>query len=129
MFTKLKPIILLLISGAASAQTAPVEFKDPDSIRSWFSGAYPSYEIERKKIAVGSEFGEIISIYGMRGSGVVRVDGWFYACADKGWCELLLTVPLGEAKEIKSKPLVDYSKDGVVIKIGKREIARISTKK
>ena len=125
MFAKLMLFACMLIGSSVLAETQPAEFRDADALDFWFSKNYLSHEIDRKENIVNGDRGELISVYGMRGSGLIWVDGWFYDCANRGWCELIVTVPLGEAGSMKSKPSIAYSKNKVIIKIGEKEIVRL----
>ena len=113
MFTKLSIAILLAFSAYVHAETsAPIFFEDVGSIDSWFSIKYP----------------EILIYYGVKGSGINRVDGWFFSCAKAGrTCSLIFMANFGESRYFKPAKIA-MNKNNLIIRTSDVEIAFKITK-
>ena len=86
MFAKLLVLIGACFLLSAQAQTEPVHFRDLEAARQWFSKSYPSHKFEKRVVKTSSsrEF-EVFAFYAPRGSGVITMDGWYYACTKASW--------------------------------------------
>ncbi|CAN7522677.1 hypothetical protein [Acidovorax sp. LjRoot117] len=118
-----------LSASAAMVQTEPAEFSSLEAAKIWFAQAYPRYEVESNPVRKG-EVGQIVTFYGMQGSGIIRAVGWYYACGSLGGdCQLLTVVHLGEIKSMKSKPTAVWSGTHLVVRVDGREVGRVKVPK
>jgi hypothetical protein len=112
MFTKLKAVALLIclfviliftfMMGRYSKDDAVGSdemnsFASPQAAKSWFSNRYRTHEFHEKNMGSYT----IYSFYGGKGSGVRRVDAYFYGCGSDG-CALIamkMGTPAGQFNE------------------------------
>ena len=124
MFTKLSIAILLAFSAYVHAETsAPIFFEDVGSIDSWFSIKYQKYENVKDE-----QYPETLIYYGVKGSGINRVDGWFFSCAKAGrTCSLIFMANFGESRYFKPAKIA-MNKNNLIIRTSDVEIAFKITK-
>jgi len=94
---------------------APGEFKDVNDAKKWFANAYPTYEYRLERVKNDTSI-QVHAFYGPRGSGVVRVDGWYFDCIDGAGCSLIAMMNLGDAKKMKSPPVIERKNTNLIIK-------------
>ena len=116
MFAKLLVLIGACFLLSAQAQTEPVHFRDLEAARQWFSKSYPSHKFEKRVVKTSSsrEF-EVFAFYAPRGSGVITMDGWYYACTKASSCDLVAMMDLGEARRQKALPKIFFESPNLVI--------------
>ena len=118
MLARLVSIFLCLccLTAEAQAQVEPEEFKNIDVAKAWFSKNYLVHDFEVRQVKVSkNEKSKIFAFYTTHGSGVIRVNGWFYGCSEKGPCQLRGMLDLGRAKFQKGPPKISYQLPYLVI--------------
>jgi hypothetical protein len=118
MPSKLAALGLALISVCAGAQQNPTtRFNNLDAVTAWFSKEYPAHEMKMHAVKIpGEGVFEVYAFYGTRGSGIIRVDGWFYSCTKRSTCDLLAMANLGEARYLKEGAIVTFESPFLIIK-------------
>jgi hypothetical protein len=129
MFTKLKIWIFLVLLSAIfiagyflqNRNHQPINtdkgesstllwFASAADTKSWFSKKYSKYEVFENQI----DSLKLYSFYGLKGSGIQRVDAYFYACDSSG-CSLLGMKSNTEAKNLSDKATVVISNSKLLI--------------
>lgn len=126
MFAKLVTLCIAFLSLNAFAESEPIRFSNLQVARTWFSKNYSGHEMKKHVVKIANHGDmEIYAFYAPRGSGFVRVDGWFYECAKKSTCGLVAMANLGLSRNLKDYPIVAFedpylvitSSDGNLIKL------------
>ncbi|WP_124458597.1 hypothetical protein [Variovorax sp. KBW07] len=125
MFAKLAIAALAVASFNVCAESVPLSFDGTLAAKAWFSKIYPSHEIKRYAVKGPGGSSEIYAFYGPRGSGIGRLDVWFYSCLKATSCELLAMTSLGRGEDITKDPTVEWEEPYLVIKSDKRILAKI----
>ncbi|WP_072019461.1 hypothetical protein [Escherichia coli] len=74
------------------------------------------------------QYPEILIYYGVKGSGINRVDGWFFSCAKAGrTCSLIFMANFGESRYFKPAKIA-MNKNNLIIRTSDVEIAFKITK-
>ena len=117
MHSKLVALCLVLVSLSAGAQDTPMRFQNVEAVTAWIAKAYSVHELKTHtvKIPDAGDF-TVYAFYGPRGSGTVRVDGWFYSCAKGSTCDLLAMANLGNSRYLKEGAKVTFEEPYLVIK-------------
>ncbi|MCX9158591.1 hypothetical protein OPU71_20960 [Niveibacterium sp. 24ML] len=73
-------------SGVALAHEPEIHlrFSDVESLTKWMASRYPAHDIQRQQLGPV----QVYSAYGGYGSGIARVDSYFYVCEATA-CQLL----------------------------------------
>jgi hypothetical protein len=120
--------IALLLSFSATAEDEPIRFTNLQVASAWFAKHYPGHEMKKHVVGVGGGDMEIYAFYGPRGSGFVRVDGWFYECVKKSTCGLVAMANLGLSRNLKSYPAVTFEDPYLVIKSSDSNLIKLKLK-
>jgi hypothetical protein len=130
MLAKLVTLCIALLSLSTFAETEPVSFSDLQAARTWFTKNYSDHEMKKHvvKIANHGEM-ELYAFYAPRGSGFVRVDGWFYECVQKSTCGLVAMANLGLSRNLKDYPTVVFDDPYLVIKSSDGNLIKLNLKR
>lgn len=124
-FFRLATAVLVASAFNVHAEGVPLGFESTRSAQAWFSKTYPSHEMMKYAIKAPQGGNEIYAFYGPRGSGIGRLDVWFYSCIKASACNLFAMTTLGRAEDITQDPSVQWQKPYLIIKSGKRVLAKI----
>ncbi|MNY33975.1 hypothetical protein D3C86_1682780 [compost metagenome] len=72
---------------------------------------------------------DVYAFYGTRGSGTIRVDGWFYSCVKRSTCDLIAMVNLGEARYLKELAKVTFESPFLTIKSADSTLIKMKLKR
>ncbi|RIX84108.1 hypothetical protein D3H34_05185 [Acidovorax cavernicola] len=110
-------ISLALMSFCAPAQDAPMRLQNVEAVTAWIAKAYPVHEMKTHtvKIPDAGDF-TVYAFYGPRGSGTIRVDGWFYSCTKGSTCDLLAMANLGNSRYLKESAKITFEEPCLVIR-------------
>jgi hypothetical protein len=86
----------------------PLRFSNIGGAKSWFSKKYTTHEFSERKF----ESITVHSFYGLKGSGIQRVDAYFYGCDAQG-CALLGMKSNTEARRLEGNASVEI-KNGIL---------------
>jgi hypothetical protein len=125
MFAKLATLFIAFLAFNATAEDGPLWFDNSRAATAWFAKLYPSHEMRRHPLKVPGIDAEIYAFYGPRGSGIGRLDGWFYSCVKGASCSLIAMTDLGRSRDIKEDPTVIYEAPYLVIKSGDNTLLKI----
>lgn len=122
---RLAALLLLAVATSASAYDAPMEFQNVDAAKAWFAKSYPHYAMREEPVAQGDKkVGVIHGFYGPRGSGIIRVEAWYYHC-QPGYCGLLAMVKYGPLKSKAEEPKLSLESGTLVIRYGKGGVLKL----
>ncbi len=94
-----------------------MRFQNVEAVTAWIAKAYPVYEMKTHTVKIpGAGDFTVYAFYGPRGSGIIRVDGWFYSCAKGSTCDLLAMANLGNSRYLKEGAKVFFEEPYLVIK-------------
>lgn len=126
MLTKLIALAFSLFVLSAAAEGEPMQFRNIELAKNWFSKSYPTYILKKEivKTFTNQEI-EVFSFYGAKGSGVIRMDGWFYSCFQESICELVAMMDLGESKQQIEFPKMTFKKPNLIINSDGNRVLRI----
>jgi len=106
-----------------------MRFKNIEAVTSWIAKAYPSHEMKMHTVKVpGAGDFTVYAFYGPRGSGTVRVDGWFYSCANKSACDLLAMANMGNSRYLKDGAKITFEEPYLVIKSADSTLVKLKMK-
>jgi hypothetical protein len=125
MFAKLVTVVLAAAAFSAHAEGVPLSFENTSAARTWFSKTYSSHEMMKYAIKAPQGGNEIYAFYGPRGSGIGRLDVWFYSCIKASACNLFAMTTLGRAEDITQDPSIQWQEPYLIIKSGKKVLAKI----
>ena len=116
---RLASLLLLVAATSASAQNAPMEFRNLNAAKAWFSKSYGEYAMRKETVANGpKDFGDIYGFYGPRGSGVGRVEAWYYGC-DRTSCGLFAMIKYSALRSEEEEPKFSFESSSLVLRYGK----------
>lgn len=126
MVAKLILIALSFAAFSAAAQEAPMRFQNIDAAKSWFLQAYSAHDLKKEAIQFKPDLTvDVFAFYAFRGSGVIRVDGWYYVCGDRSSCDLLTMADLGRRDCLQNTPSLTYEKPNLVIHAGSHTVIKV----
>ncbi|EIA9094325.1 hypothetical protein K7016_001609, partial [Escherichia coli] len=99
MLRKIIITFFLFFPAYVSSEIMPLinfdnDLKSIKSIDSWFTKNYQTHQYLQDKIIP-----ELYAFYGVKGSGISSVDGWFFSCQKNGnVCHLICMADFGDSK-------------------------------
>ena len=124
---RLASLLLLAVSTNASAYDAPMEFQGLDAAKAWFAKSYPEYGMRKESVANGGkDVGDIYGFYGPRGSGIGRVEAWYYGC-DRISCSLFAMIKYRALRSKEEEPKLSFESGSLVISIRQRRNSQART--
>ncbi len=127
MFARLITLAFSLLVLSAAVAKEPMQFRNVESAKIWFSENYPVYTLKKEILKISkNQDVEVFAFYGAKGSGIIQMDGWFYSCFQESICDLIGMMDLGESRQQKDFPKITFENSVLIINSDGNRVLRIN---